>query len=93
MPVALVYLVVQLTLFSLERAPSWDEAVYLSDRVVIMTPRPGRVAEVLEIPLARPRAPETREDPAFVRLTARIWERLKALGAAQPPAPARRTPA
>ena len=70
-----------------------DEAVYLSDRVVIMTPRPGRVAEVLEIPLARPRAPETREDPAFVRLTARIWERLKALGAAQPPAPARRTPA
>ena len=64
-----------------------DEAVYLSDRVVIMTPRPGRVAEVLEIPLQRPRGPEVRGDPEFARLTARIWERLKALGAAQRPAP------
>jgi ABC-type nitrate/sulfonate/bicarbonate transport system ATPase subunit len=64
-----------------------DEAVYLSDRVVIMTPRPGRVAEVLDIPLPRPRGPEVREDPAFARLTNRIWERLKAMGAGREPAP------
>ena len=64
-----------------------DEAVYLSDRVIVMTPRPGRVAEVLDIPLPRPRTPEVRAEPAFARLTARIWERLKALGAAERPAP------
>ncbi len=34
---------------------SMDEAVYLSDRVVVMTPRPGQVAEMLDVPLARPR--------------------------------------
>ena len=35
---------------------SMDEAVYLSDRVVVMTPRPGQVAEVLDVPLAPDRA-------------------------------------
>ena len=64
-----------------------DEAVYLSDRVVVMTPRPGRVAEILDIPLPRPRGPEVREEPAFARFTNRIWERLKALGATRWPAP------
>jgi NitT/TauT family transport system ATP-binding protein len=43
---------------------SMDEAVYLSDRVVVMTPRPGNVAEVLNVPLPRPRlAEEVRRDP------------------------------
>jgi NitT/TauT family transport system ATP-binding protein len=57
---------------------SMDEAVYLSDRVVVMTPRPGKVAEVLEVPLARPRiAEEVRRDSKFVDLTNYIWESLK----------------
>ena len=42
---------------------SMDEAVYLSDRVVVMTPRPGQVAEILDVPLARPRmSEEVRRD-------------------------------
>jgi NitT/TauT family transport system ATP-binding protein len=57
---------------------SMDEAVYLSDRVVVMTPRPGRVAEILDVPLARPRnADAVRRDPKFVDLTNYIWETLK----------------
>jgi len=57
---------------------SMDEAVYLSDRVVVMTPRPGRVAEILDVPLARPRsADEVRRDPKFVELTNYIWNTLK----------------
>ncbi len=57
---------------------SMDEAVYLSDRVVVMTPRPGKVAEVLEVPLERPRrADEVRADPKFVELTNYIWHSLK----------------
>jgi NitT/TauT family transport system ATP-binding protein len=57
---------------------SMDEAVYLSDRVVVMTPRPGKVAEVLDVPLPRPRLPdEVRRDPKFVDLTNYIWDSLK----------------
>jgi NitT/TauT family transport system ATP-binding protein len=57
---------------------SMDEAVYLSDRVVVMTPRPGRVAEILDVPLARPRsADDVRRDPKFVELTNYIWVTLK----------------
>lgn len=57
---------------------SMDEAVYLSDRVVVMTPRPGKVAEVLDVPLERPRnADDVRSDPKFVELTNYIWHSLK----------------
>jgi NitT/TauT family transport system ATP-binding protein len=57
---------------------SMDEAVYLSDRVVVMTPRPGKVAEVLDVPLPRPRVSEAvRRDAKFVDLTNYIWESLK----------------
>jgi NitT/TauT family transport system ATP-binding protein len=57
---------------------SMDEAVYLSDRVVVMTPRPGTVAEILDVPLPRPRvSEEVRRDGKFVDLTNYIWESLK----------------
>ena len=57
---------------------SMDEAVYLSDRVVVMTPRPGQVAEILDVPLSRPRvAEDVRRDPRFVDLTNYIWDSLK----------------
>jgi NitT/TauT family transport system ATP-binding protein len=57
---------------------SMDEAVYLSDRVVVMTPRPGRVSEILDVPLLRPRiAEEVRCDATFAELTNHIWGSLK----------------
>ncbi|HEY1235446.1 MAG TPA: ABC transporter ATP-binding protein [Candidatus Binatia bacterium] len=57
---------------------SMDEAVYLSDRVVVMSPRPGKVAEILDVPLPRPRVSEqVRRHAKFVDLTNYIWESLK----------------
>jgi NitT/TauT family transport system ATP-binding protein len=55
-----------------------DEAVYLSDRVVVLTPSPTRVAEIVEIPLARPRDQvETKEQPDFAHLRAYVWRSIK----------------
>lgn len=57
---------------------SMDEAVYLSDRVIVMTPRPGQVAEILDVPLPRPRANnDVRRSRDFVELTNYIWDSLK----------------
>jgi ABC-type nitrate/sulfonate/bicarbonate transport system ATPase subunit len=50
-----------------------DEAVYLSDRIVVMTPRPGRIQVVLEVSISRPRR---RNDAEFFRLRTRILEIL-----------------
>jgi len=44
---------------------SIDEAVLLADRVVVMSPRPGRIERVLDIGLARPRGLEARRSPVF----------------------------
>lgn len=54
-----------------------DEAVYLSDRVLLMRTRPGRVGEVVEIPFPRPRDPDLRYRPQFAEVTSYIWSRLK----------------
>jgi NitT/TauT family transport system ATP-binding protein len=51
---------------------SVDEAVLLGDRVVVMSPRPGRVDRVLEIDLPRPRGLEGRRSPGFLAAEAEI---------------------
>ncbi|RZL85784.1 MAG: ABC transporter ATP-binding protein [Variovorax sp.] len=48
------------------------EAVYLADRVVVFSPRPGRIADIIEIDLPRPRKLAVRETPEFGRYTNRI---------------------
>jgi ABC-type nitrate/sulfonate/bicarbonate transport system ATPase subunit len=50
-----------------------DEAIYMSDRIVIMTPRPGRVERVIEVALARPRQ---RNSARFLELRSEILEML-----------------
>jgi NitT/TauT family transport system ATP-binding protein len=42
-----------------------NEAVFLSDRVVVMTPRPGQVARVLDVELPRPRTRDIMKSPAY----------------------------
>ncbi|MDV7213891.1 ABC transporter ATP-binding protein [Azotobacter beijerinckii] len=56
---------------------SLDEAIFLSDRIAVMTHRPGRVKEILEVPLPRPRPAELRNSEEFVHLRQRAWEVLK----------------
>jgi len=50
-----------------------EEAVFLSDRIVVIEPRPGRVRRVVQVPFARPRR---RADPAFVALKEEILSDL-----------------
>jgi NitT/TauT family transport system ATP-binding protein len=56
---------------------SIDEAILLGDRLVVMTARPGRIKEVLDIPFGRPRDVEAvRADPRFAELRAHVWRQL-----------------
>lgn len=56
---------------------SLDEAIFLSDRIAVMTRRPGTVKQILEVPLPRPRLPELRNSEAFVALRQQAWDILK----------------
>jgi NitT/TauT family transport system ATP-binding protein len=60
---------------------SISEAVFLSTRVVVMSPRPGRIAGIVEIDLAQPRTNDTREDPRFFELVTEVRELLRGVGA------------
>ena len=53
---------------------SVDEALYLADRIVVMTARPGRIREVINVGLEHPR---DRSNPEYARMTARILDMLE----------------
>ena len=53
------------------------EAVFLASRVVVMTPRPGRIATVVDVDLPYPRTFDTRETPRFFELVTAVRETLK----------------
>jgi NitT/TauT family transport system ATP-binding protein len=53
------------------------EAVFLSDRVVVLSPRPGRIEAVIDVDLARPRHAETREAARFFELVAEVRHHLR----------------
>ncbi len=62
-----------------------DEAVFLSDRIYVMSAKPGRIKAEVAVPLARPRDPSIVVDPQFIRLRAELMalireESLKAMG-------------
>jgi len=57
------------------------EAVFLSTRVAVMSPRPGRVSAMIRVDLPQPRTVETREQPRFFELVTEVREALHATGA------------
>ena len=65
-----------------------EEAVFLGDRVVVMSSHPGRVKAVLNVDLPRPRRESVRADPRFAELSERIWglirdEAYRAIGGSE----------
>lgn len=58
---------------------SVDEAITLGDRILVMTARPGRIKQIFEVDLPRPRSAKTiRSSKEYVGLRAQIWEQLAA---------------
>ncbi len=60
---------------------SISEAAFLSDRVVVLSPRPGRIHSIVDVPLGA-RTPEVREHPEFFKKATEIREALRAVEAA-----------
>jgi NitT/TauT family transport system ATP-binding protein len=56
---------------------SIPEAVFMSSRVVVMSPRPGRIAKVIDVDLPRPRDEETRESERYFELVTEVREALR----------------
>jgi len=57
---------------------SIPEAVYLSTKIVVMSPRPGRIADVIDSPLPRERPLDIRDTPEFLEVAHRVREGLRA---------------
>ena len=53
-----------------------DEAIILSQRVVIMSARPGRIKDIIDIDIPYPRTQETKMTPRFLELKNRIWSQV-----------------
>jgi NitT/TauT family transport system ATP-binding protein len=65
---------------------SISEAVFLSGRVVVMDKNPGRIAEIVNIDLPRPRTLADREAPEFVAYVRRLRSIFESLGIMKGPA-------
>lgn len=57
---------------------SIPEAVYLSTKIVVMSPRPGRITDVIESPLPRQRPLDIRDTPEFIEIAHRVRDGLRA---------------
>ena len=53
------------------------EAVYLADRVIVFTARPGKVKQVVRVDIPRPRDLRVKRDPHFLEIETRIWESIR----------------
>lgn len=54
-----------------------DEAVYLSDRVLVLSSRPARIREDIEVPFPRPRPLSLKRSPQFAALVDRVWNLIE----------------
>jgi ABC-type nitrate/sulfonate/bicarbonate transport system ATPase subunit len=58
---------------------SMDEAVRLGDRVALLSPRPGRIREIIAVPIPQPRTVELEKDARYIELKEYLWEQLRAM--------------
>lgn len=56
---------------------SFDEAVLLSDRIVVLTPRPATILDVVPVPFARPRTADVRREPKFLSTVSTVRSAIK----------------
>jgi NitT/TauT family transport system ATP-binding protein len=54
-----------------------NEAVFLADRVAVMSPRPGRLKAIFDIPFGRPRTLALKRDPKFLEIEDQIWKLIE----------------
>jgi NitT/TauT family transport system ATP-binding protein len=56
---------------------SIEEALYLADRIVVMSPRPGRIEQIIDVPFGRPRRDTLKSTPEFLEMRRSIWASLR----------------
>ena len=56
---------------------SIEEAIYLADVIAVISPRPARLEQLIEVPFARPRHESIKTEPAFAQMRQEIWQSLK----------------
>ena len=56
---------------------SIEEAIYLSDRIIVLSPRPATVQRDIPVPFVRPRNEDLKTSPAFLEIRREIWSLLK----------------
>jgi NitT/TauT family transport system ATP-binding protein len=54
-----------------------DEAIFMSDRILVLSERPGRIKGIIHIPFVRPRVSQIRKDSKFHELRTTLWELLR----------------
>jgi NitT/TauT family transport system ATP-binding protein len=54
-----------------------DEAIFLADRVIVLTARPGRIKTIVQVPFARPRDLGLKHTPEFVELVDEVWKLIE----------------
>jgi NitT/TauT family transport system ATP-binding protein len=55
-----------------------EEAIYLADRILVLSSRPAKIQMTIEVPFSRPRTDEVKTHPEFLAIRQRVWELLKA---------------
>jgi NitT/TauT family transport system ATP-binding protein len=54
-----------------------DEAILLSDRIIVLTDRPGKIQRIIDIPMSRPRNLKLKDEPKFLEIRGEIWKLLE----------------
>jgi len=54
-----------------------DEAIFLGDKILVLTARPAQIKEIITVPFEKPRSPDIRSSQEFIDIKSRIWYMLR----------------